>query len=220
MQKCNINEDLYLKLSEQGWISIDANGISLLEFAPLLGKSISSRKNSTLIDILTPTTTEDARKGSLSSKVGKNAMPFHTDCAYYEVPPRYLLLQAEIINNDCATLLIDFTKINFSHDELSLLKEGIWFCRGQNNRFLASILNSKYMRWDENCMFPQENVAHQGKELLLAKLKDQKPYRHIWGSTEKILVIDNWRVLHSREPSQNEKRRLKRVLVEDQNVEI
>lgn len=220
MGRYSINEGFYLKLLEQGWISVDANETSLFEFAETLGKPISSRKNSGLIDILTPLNSEDARRGSLSSKVGKNSMPFHTDCAYYKIPPRYVILQAEIINNDCATLLIDFAKIYLSYDELNLLKEGIWFCLGQNNRFLTSVLNSKYIRWDENCMHPQENLARQGKEFLVNKLKNKKPYRYVWESTEKILVIDNWRVLHSRESANYEKRRLKRVLVEDNNVAI
>jgi hypothetical protein len=188
-------------------------GREFRELAFSLGRPIGSRLNSALIDELMPKSIQDARKDSISSKIGLGMMPFHTDCAYYKTPPRILLLKNEEINSDCATLLIDLNEINFTRVEQDYLRNGLWICFGQKSKFLSSIYNENFFRWDTYCMRPMNKMAKEAFKIMNNIISKISPKKFYWDNKEEILLIDNWNVLHAREKCEG-KRKLKRILVE------
>jgi alpha-ketoglutarate-dependent taurine dioxygenase len=60
-----------------------------------LGQIVPSRLSGPSIDRLTPTDTASANPASQSRFFGLGEFPFHTDAAYKERPPRFVLLRCE-----------------------------------------------------------------------------------------------------------------------------
>ncbi len=65
-------------------------------------------------------------------------------------------------------------------------------------------------------MFPATADGHEAKSILEHRIATSCPTRIDW-TQEKILILDNWKILHGREIAEgDEDRVLLRVLVKDQ----
>jgi hypothetical protein len=212
------------RLHEVGWIVLDRDpDTSVLEVGAMLGAPVPSRRGGPLVDELRPTHSSNARHRSLSATHGLGAFPLHTDAAYMKVPPRFLLLayQGES-RSSRATVVLDFMALPFSRDERTTLLDDVWRVDGgPTTRFLASVLSdritrrTKLVRFDEGCMAPASTAFLGSQRLVQRLLLDSKPQRIAW-TPGRILVLDNWRVLHGRAPSTHDDsgaRVLERVLV-------
>jgi hypothetical protein len=84
--------EFWSALERRGWASSSHPGAPTYES---LGRELSSRSGTARLGnprVLSPLSAELARPGSLSSRWGLKQQPYHTDCANWPTPPRYLSL--------------------------------------------------------------------------------------------------------------------------------
>ena len=210
------------KVVDQGWLEIDfPHDQSLLKLAEQYGHPIGIRLNANASDVLIPREKKDAKVHSLSAEYGMEAFPFHTDCAYYLVPPRFIFFRSKIVNNNCATLLHKISNLHFSPTQIELLKTGLFEIRGHHKMFFASLLEKGIFRWDKNCVKAIDRTAKEAVEVVENMLKSTPPHKYYWINKNKVLIVDNWQVLHAREESSSFNRAIERILIEEKkNVNL
>lgn len=199
-------------LSERGWAILDVGecdtdilSMTVREIASELGAIVGGRRGAE-VERLESVTTDEARLPSLSATYGNAEFPLHMDMAHQAVPCRYLVLGcASAGQATAATRLLDAAELNFTTDEISSLKTGIFLVRNGGRSFFAPILrrDRKFFRWDPGCMTAKDELAHIALSIFERKLRLAKPIRHVWQSGS-VLVLDNWRMLHGRESCDRE----------------
>lgn len=210
-------------LIERGWVhhtvvATEAYAVvsELDRVANLLGTRVRGRAGA-LEEVLRPRTADDAYPRSLSAHYGLSAFPFHTELSHRPRPCRYLLLGCMAPGSpSAATLLVDWRTLGFSAKELDLLKSAPILVRTGRRSFYSTMLSPDhtFLRYDPGCL---ESVDERGKAALRVierRLAAGLPVIHHWRSGD-ILIIDNWRVLHARGPSEpSSGRRLARILID------
>ncbi len=184
--------------------SISRRTLDLVELALALGKPCPSREGNALIDRLMPTERNHARPGTMSFYFGLGRFPFHTDGAYSRIPPRFILLRlAAAAYSLRPTLLCDIAALALRAEEVRALTHDVWIVRGGRRPFLSSILNDSLLvghtilRFDRCCMRPASPRSKRCARIMDAALDNSVPVAIHW-SSGKVLVLDNWRVLHAR----------------------
>jgi hypothetical protein len=172
----------------------------VLAVATRLGIPMKTRRGC-VTDKLSPVEADEAIPSSLSSKYGLQAFPFHVDGAHWPVPPKYVVLGClDPGENDTRTLLVDRTRIKMSSEVLRLARRAVFWVRNGRKSFYATVLETSrdFIRFDPGCMEPQNDEARRVMELL--------SFNSLHGLSEgiswkrgKILVFNNWRVLHARD---------------------
>lgn len=191
------------------------NDEDFLKLAYELGKPISSRINGNLIDNLIPLKTEDAHKQSLSANFGTSDFPFHTDGAYFKIPPKFILLRyTNGISNPTPTILCNLKNINSTDKQM--LKHSVWKVKSRYSSFYSSILSEdeKFFRFDKCIMQPVD--IKNDNSIHLEKLISSQPKEVINWEINKTVIIDNWNYLHTRpEVKDNEInfRNLQRIMI-------
>jgi len=171
-----------------------------------------------MTDVLRPTSLAQARPTSLSGKFGAESFPLHCDTAFWSVPCRYVLLACEEPGwADVATLLLDAKAVSFSKTERQLASQALFFVRNGRKSFYASILSTdrEFIRLDPGCLEPLGPEGCEAVQLFSISRWAGQLQRVSW-SRGTVLVIDNWRVLHSREAvpdNDGPERKLRRVLI-------
>jgi hypothetical protein len=208
-------------LTESGWKQIAyPESESLLDLARQLGTPVPSRSNASIVDRLVPTEKETARSRSMSRRYGVGAFPFHTDSANMRVPPRWVLLRlAKEAQSDRATLLHDFWALPLGTEILCAMCREVWLVNGTRPPFYSSILNrrivngSALLRFDSCCMRPAHPNFGRSAKVLEETCANFPPTVINW-YYGRVLVLDNWRMLHARaDGGPNPQRILERVLV-------
>jgi alpha-ketoglutarate-dependent taurine dioxygenase len=95
----------------------------------------------------------------------------------------------------------------------------IWQVRGKVVNFYSSIISGNrakehLIRFDSDCMKPNQKDSCTNA-ILNGNVKAESIYSVTW-LPGKILIFDNWRVLHARPPvlaSEKTKRILKRIMI-------
>ena len=190
-------------LTTQGWSLVDwPSDQPALHLADKLGTPEPSRLGGPLVDTLRPVNQEEARPRSLSAIWGLGAFPFHTDGSAQRRPPRYVLLRlASGSASQRPTLLQDFRALPLGRATKKSLARDVWLVNGGRGRFLTSILSSTLisgstiLRFDPACMRPCSAPTGAARAVLEACLFS--PAIVDW-QPGKLLVFDNWRVLHAR----------------------
>lgn len=214
----------FMDLVERGWTMVDFSGTQsdLLQFAQTLGRPIPSRRGSQLVDSLKPVVPTEANPRSMSARFGVGAFPFHTDAAYIRLPPRYMILRlAEGKENLRPTLILSIEALNLSASDLRLLKREVWLVNGGHGRFLSPLVNdtlvpgTTVLRFDPCCMRPATEGFGTSQQIIEQAIRDASPINVDW-VRDRLLVLDNWRVLHARadQPQEQDANRvLERVLI-------
>ncbi|HEY0298619.1 MAG TPA: hypothetical protein VGB84_05300 [Arachidicoccus sp.] len=191
------------------------NDYELIDFANSLGKPIPSRVQGPLIDNLIPLYNNDAHEQSLSAKYGINDFPFHTDGAYFEIPPRYIVLRyIRGIDNPTPTVVCDMK--NIVEKDKNMLKHSIWKVKSRSGFFLSTILSEEnnVFRYDKCVMQP--SISHNNNSQYFEDLVSGLPKEEIRWSLNKTVVLDNWTFLHSRPKVKNMEinfRTLQRIMI-------
>jgi alpha-ketoglutarate-dependent taurine dioxygenase len=187
----------------------------LMEFAYRLGQPISSRRNGPIIDELLPLTKVDAHPQSLSVNFGTNSFPFHTDGAYFKIPPRFIILRyVQGVPSPTPTLLCDLSMLN--ETEKLELQYGIWKVKSRTSTFYSSILSddAKCLRYDP-CIMSPINEKNDNSIFFEQVVASRSTIQVNW-QVNKAVVIDNWRYLHTRPKVKEEEirfRKLQRIMV-------
>ncbi|TYR36433.1 hypothetical protein FY036_01000 [Mesorhizobium microcysteis] len=181
----------------------------------MLGTRVMGRAGK-LEEVIQPQTFEDAHPRSLSAQYGLNALPFHVELSHRPRPCRYLLLGCIDPGSPSAvTMLINWRTLGFSPEELRLLEGAPILVRTGRRSFYSTIISSDrtFLRYDPGCLEAVDERGQAALRLVAHRLIGGSPETHHWRRGD-ILIIDNWRFLHGRGPSdQDSGRRLARILI-------
>ena len=209
-------------LSSRGWWTGHFQG-ELLLLARQLGHPVPTRSRGPLVDALTIRDRDRANKNSLSSRYGIGEFPFHNDAAHHQVVPKYVLLRyLNSIPSHRGTVLFDFTQ-SLTEFQSELISRELWIVHTGKKAFLSPILDGNYLRYDPSIMTPALGSRAKTPGILKTILATS-PVEKVFWSQFTTVVIDNHRVLHSRQGqppngSTEENRLLERVLVRSYELE-
>jgi hypothetical protein len=216
-------EQLADPISERGWSLRESEGShpddivqALVELGERLGTRVAARAGS-LYEVIQPLSANDAHPRSLSARYGLSTLPFHTELSHRPKPCRYLLLGCVDPGSPAAaTLLLDWRTLGFSQDELAFLEETPVLVRTGRRSFYSTILarGGAFLRYDPGCLEAVDDRGRRAMQLIHDRAAAAPFDAHHWREGD-ILIIDNWRVLHGRSPSdQWSGRRLARILID------
>lgn len=141
-------------------------------------------------------------KLSLSKIYKDNEYPFHSDGVQYSLPPRFIIIQNQTQNHyKTKTLLIDGLKL--SQINKTLFYNSIFKIEGNNDFKERTVIvnsskinNKVIIRYNPLIMKP--NIPNK-ENLINDCIKNFKEIIKIEWKPKSTLIIDNWRMLHSRE---------------------
>jgi len=214
---------LLTSLAQHGWgrhvtPGDDAGSVvnELGRIGDMLGTRVTGRAGA-LEQVIQPIAPDDAHPRSLSAQFGLNALPFHVDLSHRPRPCRYVLLGClDPGLPSAATMLLDWRKLGFSPDELRLLETAPILVRTGRRSFYSTLLSPEraFLRYDPGCLEAVDGRGRNALDLVQYRLRAGLPEIHQWRFGD-ILIIDNWRALHGRAPSdQGSGRRLARILID------
>lgn len=197
----------------KGWCMVDfkLNENELIDFSRQLGVVLPD-DNGNSIQYLKPKSNLTGVRDSLSFNFGYSNFPFHTDTAFWPLPARYLVLTSENIS-DCSTFLFDFNLIfnECNAKELLDIKKSVFLLKTfAVQKFTTLVIQEKEtigIRYDPNIMFPVNNSSKRTIELINCSLEKLKSIEVEW-TGDNIIIVDNWRFMHSRGDTSNDKERL------------
>lgn len=207
-------------LAENGWARHSVGGASILEEIGRLGDALGSRaggRSGSLQEEIVPQSSEHAHPRSLSAHHGYSALPFHVELSHRPSPCRYVLLGCiDPGFPGAVTMLVDWQSLGFTADELRLLESAPVLVRSGRRSFYSTILpaNRRFFRFDPGCLESVNASGRNALDIVAYRLRRATPINHQWQRGD-LLVIDNWRVLHGRGPTnQGSGRRLARILID------
>lgn len=191
-------------LREDGWVELRTESTDeLMYLAASLGDPVPVRTSDAVLTRLMATRQEDARARSLSKRHGFAHFPLHTDCAHHRQPPRWVILRMASPASSCATILTDSLEVLRGTRLLRTLQHAQWIIDPGHRRFLSSVLSTDSDEWrfryDPGCMRPALPQHGAIATCLEEALSDAQVLRISW-TMNQTLIIDNWRMLHGREP--------------------
>lgn len=156
------------------------------------------------IQELTPKDSSDSPPNIYSGNFGCGDFPFHTDLAHWFLPPRYLILRCVQGTRDVKTHLFDSRLIVQSLGEDSLRRALVQPRRPIGmNRSLLRILErcstgQSRFRWDSLFIVPASAHSSRTCAAIAGTLATTKRTDLVLEQPGDTLVVDNWRMLHSR----------------------
>jgi hypothetical protein len=193
-------------LKAHGWVSFALSSFheshmrdQLLGLATGLGTPVATRPGGRLCDTLLPTEADAAKPHSLSKIHAVGEFPFHIDTAHWLTPCRYVMLACVSPGSGCRpTLLLDTRQTQLNEHQASLLHSTPLRVTNGRNSFFSTILSKMraFVRLDSGCMTA---TTPDGAEALAIFSKgNSADIKTIHWEAGMVLVIDNWRLLHSR----------------------
>ena len=198
------------RLRSRGWVSLNVSWTCESEFrerlhtiAAGIGVPVATRPGNTLCDTLVPTRSANARARSLSKIHDVGEFPLHVDTAHWLTPCRYIVLACiQPGYGSPATLLMDTQQVQLNDSQTALLHGAPLRVRNGRKSYFSTILSKErpFVRFDQGCMTPTSSDGATALDIYS---------RHNWPDsieavrwkTGKVVVIDNWRILHGREAS-------------------
>jgi len=214
---------LATSLARRGWATHETSSVDtesavreLVRIGHSLGMRVAGRAGA-LEEVIEPQAPNDAHPRSLSAQFGLNALPLHVELSHRLRPCRYLLLGClDPGSPTTATMLRDWRTLGFSSDELHLLEGAPVLVRTGRRSFYSTLLppDRAFLRYDPGCLEAVDERGRAALDLVQRRLRAGSPEIHQWRRGD-ILIIDNWRTLHGRAPSdQGSGRRLARILID------
>jgi hypothetical protein len=151
-----------------------------------------NRRGTTGPDQLRPTRPLDSHPRSLSARYGLSAQPLHTDGAHQRQPPRFVVLSATEPSLTGTLLWRPPSTPTWT----ALTQHGVFTVSNGPTRFLSTVENGCFLRFDPGCMTAADSSARRLQSRLTAASADAVV--HSWTEPDTVLVIDNWRALHAR----------------------
>lgn len=192
------------RLHALGWCEISSDvsedlSVQLLEIGQRLGRPVALRNSLDIVQELVPSR-ESRFSNSLSAKYKDGEFPMHTDTAHWLTPCRYIVMGcSKEGERQRDTLLLDTAAISMTEEvRLLLMSEPFRIVNGRRS-FYGTVLapGRQFIRYDPGCMSP---TSDRGKAVMsfLANMRLSGPRESIRWHEGKILIVDNWRVLHGR----------------------
>jgi len=194
-------------LKARGWVSdtVLISGESelrehLLLLASGLGVPVATRSGGGLCDTLTPTDADAAKFRSLSKCHALGEFPLHIDTAHWLTPCRYVVLAcASPGGGSRPTKLMDTRGLPLDEYNTSLLHSIPLRVTNARYSFFSTILSKQrpFVRFDAACMSAATPDGEQALRVL-SRSNWPKFVESVDWETGKVLIIDNWRILHGR----------------------
>lgn len=170
---------------------------------------------------LVPLEKDNSTPNTYSGIYGLQQFPFHTDFAHWRYPPRYLMLRCVVGFKDVPTLLIDGLQFAREIGEIPLSRALVQPRRPVRGAMpLLSLYHSRaansIIRWDDLFIRPATKMGEIGVAAVRECIGRCRPVSMSLANPADTLVIDNWRMFHSRSrilPGR-EARRLERAYLE------
>lgn len=153
---------------------------------------------------LTPKISTNATPNSYSGIFGLNIFPLHTDFAHWRWPPRYLMLRCRKGYQDVVTVVLDG---NIAVQKIGDLVLGRALVKPRRPvggaisiiRLREDIGDGKFLlRWDETFIRPASKAGQTGFDAMKQVLKSVTGFKLVLANPGDLLIVDNWRMLHSR----------------------
>lgn len=202
--------DIYMHSSMVWKAHIQAHGYALLpryaveahtaRVAAHLGEPIMPWDGAT-VQHLVPRKT--STPNTYSGIFGLGRFPFHTDLAHWRLPPRYVLLRCVKGYADVPTLLLDGRSI-VDAMKPNIMRRAIVRPRRPLSgeirmvRLLHSETEGVLLRWDEVFLKPASKIGELAFCEIREHLESAAPTLVAMSDAGDTLIIDNWRMLHSR----------------------
>lgn len=171
--------------------------------AAVLGEPIAPW-GGTVVQRLVPR--EVSTPNTYSGLFGLGRFPFHTDLAHWRLPPRYLVLRCVKGYVDVPTLLLDGRSI-IDAVTLDILRRSVVRPRRPRSGEMRLLRlwecgtgGGDLLRWDEVFLRPASRVGAFAFGRVREELESATPMEVAMVDAGDTLVIDNWRMLHSRPP--------------------
>lgn len=185
-----------------------ANGFIVLESRAAACPLITRLGRESEVVALAPRAATGELGWSHSNRYGFGAFPWHTDCALDNLPPRWMVLECETAEGRTSTELLDP-----GPDLLRRMKRCVMRVRSRSGHIrhlpaASPIGEGRFrLRWDPRVCDSSDTEL----DGLLGRQSPTAAYEWVRG---RLVVVDNWRLLHRRpavEPT--ETRRLLRSYV-------
>jgi L-asparagine oxygenase len=213
--------ELRAALEQRGWGQAEApTDAAMLSLASSLGEPAASPGRA-IVQALPARREGASPRNSMSGLFGLDEFPLHTDGAHWHCPPRFVLLRSANGRSSTPTIVVDSQ--SFLTSELRQeWGRATWKVTGIARPFACSMMFQvgplPAIRWDPCCLSPYGRKAQHLAAVIEHTLADARRNNGVsvgWTNSKEVLVIDNWRLLHSRPAlaSRGERRELRRVLV-------
>jgi alpha-ketoglutarate-dependent taurine dioxygenase len=200
----------------RGIVATDAD---LLHIAGWLGAPKAEVRDAVFVKSISPTPSREAPRNTLSEMYGLGQFPLHTDAAYWEAPPRFILFYCiHPGSGQRPTVLVDTRQWRLARPERRALQNEVWVIHRTHKPFLCthSIADGHGgFRVDYECMRPAVRDCTSASKVVASAIAIT-PKTHVEWQPGDLVVIDNRRMLHGRGKANasDQDRVLKRVLIE------
>jgi len=182
----------------------------------MLGVPVAGRSGQTA-EIISPVPADCAHAHSISAIHGLADLPMHTELSHRPLPCSYVLLGCVDPGQPVvSTRIVRWSELAFSKEEIALLKSAPMFVRSGRRSFYATILpqSGEYVRYDTSCMEAIDRAGREALDVVARRLASFSPTKHVWTAGE-VIAIDNWSVLHGRDPAADSSgRKLVRMMID------
>lgn len=192
------------RLRSSGWVSYAFDGgdltAHLLDLAMHLGTPVAARRRKSPVEILTPLGCAEAKPSSPSRMFGLGAIPLHTDTAHWVEPCRYIILGC-VAPGSCGrrTMIADSLDLGIDSETRRNLRDCQFRVLNGRRSFFAPVLgpNDSFLRFDQACMALVDARSRAALGVMSQAISDL-PVETIDWFEGRVLLMDNWRVLHGR----------------------
>lgn len=177
-----------------------------------VGTLRARRIGSPAAEELRPRVESEAPPRSLSRQFGLGTFPPHVDGAHHRIPPRLLVMWCAEDQQRRPTLLHSWEPVAARIPKPDRLHREVYHVRTGRHSFADSMTapGRPFVRFDPGCMIPGTREAACLMDDVIAELNVDR--QSVEWSAGTGVVVDNWRVLHSRgRPDAEGSRRLFRA---------
>ena len=209
--------------------NIEETGYSSLHLSSLTSTSLSELgkvadfTRDRPVHVLRPLANSRSTPNTYSGRYGFGRFPFHTDFAHWPRPPRYILLRCVKGYAEVTTDLIDGHSVTRAIGQKQLFRSLVRPRRPLEGRLPILRLwepvdaRESLLRWDEEYLRPASTAGQVGIAAIAQAIAKTGVTSISLAEPGDALLIDNWRILHSRSavPPSCVQRIIERVYLED-----
>ncbi len=164
---------------------------------------------------------ENGPPGTYSSEYGKGLFPFHTDGAYMQVPPRFILLWCEgdyrrkTYVRNLGQTLAELGSYIYDAKFVVRRRTGHFYTSPRTVRMRRTI-----WRWDSHCMSPLGARSSAAVGQIMNSLEGADSGNSVDWLDASVVLIDNWNFSHARgtAPPDERARVIHRIYIGESNV--
>ena len=192
-------------LDQKGFVDLGTDcNVDILDLARLIGKPVSSVRGGGLVDYLGAPRVGGYSRREFAIVYQDGVIPFHTDCAYHSLPPRFVIMRLQSSSVSYrATQFIDLYDVDLSSRQRRILKGEVWYVEdglspARRTRVLRSDPNTgrDIFAWDLNCMRPYFKRVCNARHIIDMICVNMSLMQVAWVPNQTI-IFDNWRFLHA-----------------------